>query len=257
MQHLFTFALKGLTRACSIATLGAAVVLWAGSSAWSQRPNPSGRQGALPGARPNGLNPGAGQETKPWTKEDFGIPEHEAALTEAREEIELLEVQIAAKRARIRVAEARLKQTEDQAGSQKDEEKARLAQSDVEVLRAELEAERAELCEPELLLKHAQARVKELEQAGASGAMAMGHRGDMGLGMGMDHFGMGLMGHPGMGRPWAMMRDLQIENNLNLLRVAVERLEREVDGLLDGSIKPGSVKGTTASDGSSKDTTRQ
>ena len=75
--------------------------------------------------------------------------------------------------------------------------------------------------------------------------------------MGMGHFGMGMMGHPGMGPPWAMMRDVQIENNLNLLRVAVERLEREVDGLLDGSIKPGSVKGTTASDGASQGAARQ
>lgn len=250
MQHLLTFTLKGLARACSIATLGAAAVLWAGSPAWSQQPDPSGRQGALPGARPDGPNPGAGRESKSWMKEDFGNSEHETALTGAREEVELLEAQLAAKRAQIRAAEARLKRAKDRAGSQKDEEQARLAQGDVEVLRAELDAERAELREPELLLKRARARAKELEQAEATGATAPGH-------MGMGHFGMGMMGHPGMAHHWAMTRDLQIENNLNLLRVAVERLEREVDGLLDGSIKPGSAKDMTSSDESSADTTQQ
>jgi len=244
MQHPFTLTHKSLARACSIGTLGVAVVLGAGSLAWSQQEN-SGRPGGQGGARAGSSAGTAAQELKRWMKEDFGHPAHESALNEEREEIELLQVQIAAKKAAIRVAEIRVKQAKDS--------------GEKEVLQAELEAERAELLEPELFLKRAQKRVKELEEAGQGGGMAMGHPGigAMGMGgMGMEHMGMGMgMGHPMMAHHWAMMRDVQIENNLNLLRIAVERLESEVDGLLDGSIKPGSgVKSSssTASDGSSK-----
>jgi len=246
MQHPFTFTHKSLARACSIGTLGVAVVLGAGSMAWSQQEN-SGRQGSQGGARAGSSAGTAVPELKRWMKEDFGHPAHESALNEEREEIELLQVQIAAKKAAIRVAEIRVKQAKDS--------------GEKEVLQAELEAERAELLEPELFLKRAQKRVKELEEAGQGGGMAMGHpgMGRMGMGMGMEHMGMGLehmgMGHPMMAHHWAMMRDVQIENNLNLLRIAVERLESEVDGLLDGSVKPGSgVKSSSpaASDGSSK-----
>jgi hypothetical protein len=249
MRHLFTFSLEGMTAAC----LGAALVLGAGASAWGQQPRPNDPRGSTPSAGPRDTDPAAGQEPKRWMKEDFGHPAHESALNEERENAELLEVQILIKKAQIRAAEVRARNAKDS--------------GEKEVLQAELDAERAELLEPQLHLSRTKKRIKELEDASKGGhEMMMGHPGMMGMGM-MDHAGMMGMGHPGMmghpmGHHWAMMRDLQIENNLNLLRVAVERLETEVDGLLDGSVKPGSVKNTTASDGSSgssgssKDTTR-
>jgi len=233
MQHAFAFIRKGLARACTAGALGVAVVVAAGTVAWSQQEGPTGRTGSSGATKPGASAPGGGAEMKRWMKEDFGIPEHESALNQEREEIELLEVQLASKKAAIRAAEVRVKYAKDQ--------------GEKEILQAELDAERAELLEPELLLKRARRRVKELEEAGAGGhpmamghpgMMGMGHPGMMGMGM-MEHPGMGMgMGHPMMGHHWAMMREVQIENNLNLLRVAVERLEAEVDGLLDGSIKP-------------------
>jgi len=246
------FTIKGLIRAGSVAALGVSALLLAAPSAWSQRPDSTNDARDDVNAATKSNQGAAGDGSA-----EFIDPQHEEALRHARHEAELIKTQGDVRRAHVRVAEARLRQARDELSSLQrqgnkgagDEDRMKAAQDEIELREAELDLARAEAREPDLIHEVARRRVADLEQFGRQGAMGGGM-------MGMGHPGMemeGTMEHPGMmgmfhhPHPMWMMRDTQIETNLKVLRTAVERLEKEVDGLLDGSIKPGSIKDASSS----------
>ncbi len=170
-------------------------------------------------------------------------PAHELMLVEAREEVEVLEAQIEAKKAHIALVDARLKQAKGKRdvlnrqaakGPDGDARKTEI-EGEVAVLEAECDAERAEIKEPRILLKHAKRRLEDLE-AGDSGTAAMptGHAQSMGADpligarpMTMHHFGM----HPMEIHAMNASRMLDVDEKLLQIRDAIENLEYEIDRL--------------------------
>jgi len=237
--------LKRFARAGLWSLVGLAAASLSAANAWSQDPSTgTGATVRTPGmVESAGSNSGRLSRDERATLEKIGkesqsqsekeIIETDMALQDAREQIELLEVQVAAKQAKVRVAEAQLKQAQDSLNLAQrqstrgvaDDEKLTIARNDVAIKQAQLDAERAELRDPELRLKWAKRQGQELErQAGLrndpSGTGSM----DMGL-MHMAH-----MAQMGVSPEW--MSIMEIHRKLELLRGAVMRLEDEMDGIL-------------------------
>jgi len=229
------FRFGGLSWAGFGTVLGAVVLLGA-PRAWSQesksaenRPqaeskNEAGRDDreSRDRERPEeGARPEAGEFPHPLHAY------HAYSVNQEREEVEILEAQLATKRAHIRLAEARLKQAQDQLGFLKQkgasdpetQERVAMLQAEIPVLEAEVSAERAEIREPQILLQHARRWLQHLEQIGQQAGFAGRPR------------LFGAMGMPGPG-PGAMMargRRGEVNEEVEELRAQVENLRRELE----------------------------
>jgi len=180
-------------------------------------------------------------------------PVDEEMISESRAEVELLEAQVEAKHAHIRLVEARLKKAKAEQEHLKkssskgaDEESKKIAlDGDVGILEAELETERAEVKEPMVLLKYARRRVEKLEEM-VEAPHPMHH---MGWSEPMGHPDM-MMGHHWGGHPWEEMhhmgmhpmdmhhmdsnslsniRLMEVDDKLLQLRDAIEELEMHME----------------------------
>jgi uncharacterized small protein (DUF1192 family) len=166
-------------------------------------------------------------------------PYHTYSLNKEREEVEILEAQLAAKRAHLRLAEARLKQAQDQLaflkqkGGNDPETQERLAmlQSELPVLEAERDAEQAEMREPQVLLRHARRWLEFFENLDTRGAEGLGGQVGMGF-MGMEH--LGGMPPTGLGQGQGAGQAGDVDDELNQLRTAVENLGRQIESLRSG-----------------------
>ena len=169
-------------------------------------------------------------------------PQHEDAMEEAREDVELLEVQVETQQARARLADARVKQAQGEVDELKknpaDQGKLKLAENDLAVLKAEAELARSEAREPVILLKRARTRLQDLEGIGERLSRSSGSSNTRQMGyMGMNHPGMhpmamghmGMMGHPGMMR--LMEREMEIDAKLDHLLESIEVLETDLEAL--------------------------
>ena len=245
MQRMFT--LGGLSRAGFGAVLGAAVLLGA-PRAWSQETQASGdqpqaeakddaaRAGREPRREERSQATGArGEQSEEGEAQPGGGCEfhdpirayHTYSVRKEREEVEILEAQLAAKRAHIRLAEARLKQVQDQLAFYKQkggsdpevQEKVAMIQAELPVLEAEHDAELAEIREPQVLLQHAKRWLEHLERIGRQSGYS-------GRGRMFGQMGMGMM--PPMGGRGSMA---QINEQLEQLRSQVEGLRRQLESL--------------------------
>jgi hypothetical protein len=255
-----TFTIRRPARHGFVAGLGAVAVL-AASTVWAQesksvlkdlRPRAAGRAGGAerdtnvpPGRTDNAPVRTDGRGVRDTRPDDDDLdPAHAEALTKARRQVELLEAQLGAKRARIELADARLKQVQDQLAyykGQKEsnpaiEEKIAMLQAEIPVRDAERDAEYAEFREPEVLLKHARREVEELERLarrpGLAGRLGRspGYQAVDSMSMGYPMMG---MGHPmmSMGYPMMGMGRTRESEQLDELRELVEDLRRDIDGL--------------------------
>jgi beta-lactamase regulating signal transducer with metallopeptidase domain len=102
-----------------------------------------------------------------------GKQDRSEQLEKARDEVELLEAQLAGKRAEVEEAAARLKRAAgdlkrlQRLGKAASAEEVEAAESQVEIRQAQLSGKRAQLREAELRLKQAQRRLSRLEKAKA------------------------------------------------------------------------------------------
>jgi len=235
MQRVFPRG--GLSRAGFGAVLGAAVLLGA-PRAWSQetkaaggQPKAEARDDADRGGR--GPRPEGAGERRPGGDARFWEGEtqhplhsyHTYSVKKEREEVEILEAQLAAKRAHVRLAEARLKEAQDQLaflkkkGGSAPEEQERIAMIEAElpVLEAELDAERAEIREPQILLQHARQWLQHLQRIGQQ----EGFPGRAGL--------FGRMGIGPQAAQATRARAGAINEEVEELRAQVESLRRQVE----------------------------
>jgi hypothetical protein len=226
-----------LARAGLWTIVGLAAASLPATTAWTQEP--AGGPGATPGIRLGGASsPAAGRDERPGQAAqatgDKESMEPDMGLQEAREHVELLEAQVGAKQAKIRVAEALLKQAQDnlnlaqrptRGSSAADEEKVTTARNDISIKQALLDAERAELRDPELRLSWAKRHLRDIErQAGAGNDAAGMGATDVSL-LHMAH-----MAHLGISPEW--MAIIEINRKLELMKGAMIRLEDEMDGIL-------------------------
>jgi hypothetical protein len=264
---------------CGIWLAGLAMTLFSGHLAWAQGAAASSAPAreAPPEAR-TGQEPAAGEKdrgeattgkpsraeqraAREWLEQQArspgkGTQRHpvdEEMISEARAEVELLEAQVEAKHAHIRLVEARLKKAKAEQEQLKkssskgadDDAKKIALDGDVGILEAELETERAEVKEPMVLLKYARRRVEKLEEL-VEAPQSMHH---MGWSEPMGHPGM-MMGHHWAGHPWEEMhhmgmhpmdmhhmdsnslsniRLMEVDDKLLQLRDAIEELEMHME----------------------------